>query len=262
MNNFIKKSALIVLIMIGGTFSLSAQAENKIDVEYPVGTNLNGGKIFSEDNIYPGWSKSKLIRVGNKSETDSVDLYLTFDAKTPTKLAEKLKIYVIRQSDGSYRIGGTGDHWTLKQADEKRLWIDRLDPNDGKQYKIKIKFDEEAGNEYQGLKAKFNIEFRIDAEETTGGGNNTPQEILANQGRGTFTGTAPAGETTEVAGEEAGNKEEGENNQEQGVKGEESQGETKGAMTGICRHWPWWVWLLAAVVYGGVLQMGIRKVKE
>ncbi len=257
MKNFFQKililASLVLILGIPKVF-----AENKIDVEHPVNTNLNGKKIFRVDNIYPGWSSSKLMRIGNKSSTDKVDLYIMFDAKGDKKLAEKLKIYVIRQKDGSYRVGGTGDHWTLKTADEKRLYIDTLDPQEKKQYQIKIVFDKNAGNEYQRLKAKFNLEFRIKGKTSRG---NTASQILAEQGRGNFTGQAPANN-------ERNNNQTEENSNEAGseVKGEESnssenntKGETKGAMTEICHHWPWWVWLLAALIYGGVLQLGIKK---
>jgi hypothetical protein len=245
-SKFIFKKSILFLGSLFLFFSFgmgNVLAEDKIDVEYPVGTNLNGGEIFEVKNILPGWEESKTIRVENDSETDDVNLYFTFDVNGDKKLAEKLKLYVIRLEDGSYRIGGSGDRYTLKKADDERLYVGRLSATKGKQFKIKIVFDKKAGNEYQGLEAKFDIDFRI---ESVVAGAETEDEILTGEGRTGFTGTEPteAEEEAEVQGEESsGGGESG------GIEGEEDK----------CQSWPMWVWILSLVVFAGVLVLNEWK---
>jgi len=203
-----KKLFIFLNILFFGLvfFAGTVRAADQIDVEYPVGTNINGNNIFHADNIAPGWEDSKTIRIRNESVTDDTNLYLTFNLKDGKKLAEKLKLFVVREADNSYRIGGTGDRWTLGKADDEKLFTDKLSKGESEKYKIKIRFDESAGNEYQGLESKVDIDFTIESENAGAG---TAAQILASEGRSGFTGAEPAvlGEqsvppTEEVAGEE------------------------------------------------------------
>src|SRR5665648_152751 len=77
-------------------------ATDKIDVEYLSGINIGDGHIFNEDNIYPGWEKSETIQVKNQSTTDITNLYFKFKIDGSDKLAEKLKLYVVRVAGNSY----------------------------------------------------------------------------------------------------------------------------------------------------------------
>lgn len=212
----------------------NALAEDRIDVEYPVGTNIGGNEFFDEDNIYPGWEKTRTLRVENNSETDDVDFYITFDVKGDKTLAKKLKLYVIRKADGSYRLGGEGDRMDLDDADEKELYVDRLSPTKGKEYDIKIKFDKEAGNKYQGKEVEFDTEFMIESRVAS---DETEEEILAAQGREDFTGLEPEvqGESevsTETTPEAAQISQEGQ------VEGAQAQ----------CESWPMWAWIVLLIV--------------
>ncbi len=259
MSKFIKRISFVVItVLLVGVFTGGVLAEDFTDVEHPVGTNLNGDHLFKAENIYPGWSKSVILRVRNKNETDKVNLYFNFDARGDKKLAEKLKLYVIRIKDGSYRIGGTGDHWTLKQADEDSLYVDRLDPGEATQYKVKIKFDKDAGNEYQGLEAKFNIDFELESQTAEAGVTEAEneQEILANQGRENFTGNAPAEEGEENATENGEN----ENSNVAGAN-EAENGKALGEETG-CHSLPRWVWILATLAFAGLSLFSTQKTKK
>ncbi|MFZ2882717.1 MAG: hypothetical protein WA019_06610, partial [Candidatus Moraniibacteriota bacterium] len=191
------KISLLMMSLVLAFISLGnvAKAVDKIDVEYPVGTNIDGDDIFDADNIYPGWQDSKTIRVKNRSTTDDTNLYFKFDVNGDKKLAKKLKLYVIRTSDNDYRIGGAGDRWNLKEADDESLYVDNLSTGESERYKIKIKFDEDAGNEYQGLKTKFDIDFTIESENAGAG---TEAEILAAEGRTGFTGNEEPTPTSAV----------------------------------------------------------------
>jgi len=230
----LRKSSLFLLglVAVFSLFGNSARAVDTIDVEYPVGSNLNGGSIYNETNILPGWEGSETIRVENDSENEAVDVYFTFDVNGDKTLADELKLYVVRVENGSYRIGGEGDRYTLKEADDKRLYVDRLSATKGKQYRIKIKFNEDAGNEFQGLETDFDIDFRIESESAT---TQTEEEILAGEGR-VVTGNEPtegSGEKPEVQGEQEGG----------------AGDVTVGGVESQCQWWPLWVWILALVVF-------------
>jgi hypothetical protein len=188
MKNLSKTILMIAFSFLGfSLFAGTVLAEDKIDVEYPVGTNINGHHIFNVDNVAPGQEVSEMIRVRNASATDDTNLYFTFNVNSGGSLAGKLKLYVVRVADNSYRIGGSGDHWTLDEADGEDLYADKLSVEEDEQYEIIIKFDETAGNEYQGLETDFDIDFMIESENA---GTGTEGQILAAQGR-TVTGAPP-----------------------------------------------------------------------
>jgi len=244
MNNFLKKIIFAVSLtaLLGGGFC--AQAEdvkmNLIDVEYPVGINLNGNNIFRAENIYPGWRESKTISIRNKDEAGKMNVYFKFDV-SGNKLAKKLKLYVVRIKDNSYRIGGSGDRWTLDDADGKDLYVDRLDAGETTKYKIKIKFDEDAGNEYQGLKSKFDIKFEAEFQPATLGITESENEkqILEEQEKRKVSGIEP-----KQLGEESSN---GNNNGQ--VSGEEMS----------CHSLPRWVWILATLAFLGLSLFSTQK---
>lgn len=238
-----KKTSLFAmsLLLVVGFWGGAVSAEDEIDLEYPVGTNLNGKDIFNAKNIYPGWEDSKTIRVENNDENEDADIYFTFDVESSVdnddkNLAEKLKLYVVRVEDGSYRIGGEGDRYTLEEADDEELFVDRLSATKGKEYRIKIKFDKDAGNEYQGIEAKFDIDFQIESESAA---TETVAEVLDGEGR-VVTGDQPA--------DEAGTTEQ----EQTTVQGDQEGGDGDVNVEGIkniCQWWPLWVWILALIVF-------------
>ena len=223
-------------------FTLQAQAGDGIDVEYPVGDNIHDIKIFDENNIYPGCSSSKTIRVENDNPDEAVDLDFTFEVKGDKTLAKMLKIYVVRVSDGSYRIGGEGDRFSLSSASGKHLFVDRLSPTKGKEYRIKVVFDKEAGNEYQNLQATFDIEFDIESNEAS---DQTPEQILASEGRFAFTGLAPSeDDDSETAVE-------GEQTQEPKLVAAVSANESGAGVAGAktqCLNLPFWIWVIQLLI--------------
>ena len=136
MNKFLGKIIIIGALLF---FAFPALAKNKIDVEYLSGRNLSEEKLFETEVITPGWSQSEVIRIENGSSEDDVNLYINFDIEGGRILAGALKLYVIEQGSGKYRVGGTGDRYDLKEAYEKgALFIDRLSAGKGKKYRIKI----------------------------------------------------------------------------------------------------------------------------
>ncbi|MCK4636137.1 MAG: hypothetical protein KAT32_04710 [Candidatus Moranbacteria bacterium] len=224
----------------------SAFADNEMDLEDSSGDNIHGDDIFNESNIFPGWSESETINVQNESDESEVDLYITFDVDGGEKLAEAIKIYVVRKSDGSYRVGGSGDKYTLEKASGEDLFIGKLDAGDDEDYKIKVKFDEDAGNEYQNLATEFDIDFEIEGRTPEG---LTEEEIFTYQDR-TVTGETPEDEIEDEVEE----VEEDEPKSVIKVNKVEDKGIVAGEQT--CQDkWPLWVWILILVVYGGLVSL-------
>lgn len=237
MHNFIRIVVISSLFFVMGFINVALAADDWIDVSY------SGSKIFNEKNVYPGWSKKEDFSVKNNHPTDIADLYITFDLKDGKTLAEVLKVYVIR-SDGSYRLGGRGDRFTLKELDrEGRVFIDKLKPGKRKHYKMKIEFDKDAGNKYQNKASKFDVKFKIEGDLNSR--NNTTRDILNREGRRGFTGEEPA-----VV---AGAKDENNSTDKNKEKGDKEttvagvQDENNSCQGG----WPLWAWILVLTI-GGV----------
>lgn len=236
MQNFIKIVVISSLFFMMGLTNIVLAADDWIDVSY------SGSKIFNEKNVYPGWSKKEKFSVKNNHPTDEADLYITFDLKDGKTLADVLKVYVIR-ADGSYRLGGRGDRFTLKDLDRKgRVFIDKLKPGEREDFKMKIEFDKRAGNEHQNKSSKFDVKFKIEGDLDSQ--SNTVREILNREGRRGFTGEEPA----VVAGAQDKNKENGD-----GKEG----GSEKVAVAGVknennsCQGgWPLWAWILILTIGG------------
>ncbi len=220
---------VVVLILIFSSLGNIAKANDSIKVEDLKGSNIGNREIFHGDNIYPGWETTKTIRIKNESATDKVNLFFTFDLEDGNKLAKALKLYVVRVPSNDYRIGGQGDKWTLKEADGKRLYADELKAGEDKKYKIKIKLDEDADNEYQDLKVRFGINFKIESQIANSTSKN---DILASEGR-VVTGKPPI---KEVKGEQTKKNK------------EDKSGLVSGAEK-KCQNWPQWVWVLALVIF-------------
>lgn len=181
---FLKTFVFVFLLSFFAQIGLPTQAlaDDSISVKWnnSNGDSIGDDELFDADNIYPGWSESKTIYVKNNSIRRDTNLFFELDVKGDKKLAKELKLYVTRLGDNkSVRIGGPGDRYDLDSADEKSLFLDELSMDSGKRYRIKIKFDKNAGNEFQGLSTNFDVKFQIEAIE----GSGAAAQILANQNR-------------------------------------------------------------------------------
>lgn len=240
---------LVLAFSLGmGNFALAA---NKMDLEDSSGKNINDKDIFDEKNVYPGWNESETVNVQNESKESDVDLYITFDLDNGKKLAKMIKVYVIRKSDGSYRVGGAGDKYTLKEADDEDLFIGRLKAGEDEDYKIKVKFDKDAGNEYQNLSTQFDIDFEIEGRTVE---SLSEEVIFSYQGR-TVTGDAPEDE------KEVEIEEEEDRDPPKSVVKIKDEGVVAGEQT--CQNkWPIWAWILLLIVFIGLISLIGSNVKS
>jgi len=207
---------------IGAVFFLalcfSAQAEVKINI------SPDGDKLFEVKNAVPGDSKTEKVRVYNDG-TDAEDLYIRINNLTGKNLAGEIKFYLTDDSSGKYFIGGPGDRFTLKKIDkDEEIFIERLDAGKSNKYKIKLKFDEAAGNKFQGEKTKFDIDFGFISRIA---GATTPLPLRPGQ----VAGGTEEGVLENTAGAVQGTGE-----------------EVAGAQM-VCSEWPLWVWILILIIY-------------
>jgi hypothetical protein len=218
----------IIVVSFFASFVLTGNA-----IAGNVVTNISGdGKIFNLDNIYPGYVESQTITIQNTSDPgEIVDIYFNFNVTGGSTLADQLRLYVIRDG-GSYRIGGTGDRMSLKEADDQgQLYVNRLTAGQDEDYEIKIRFDEDAGNAFQNLETEFDIDFNITSQTASG-----PEPVRAG-----FTGQAPL---EEVAGAEITNEEVTDGEGASEVLGEENQISNQPIWS------QWWFWLSTLGVFG------------
>ena len=103
------------------------------------------------------------------------------------------------------------------------VFIERLEPGEVNHYKVKVEFDDGAGNEFQDEKVKFDMVFGAKPVLAA-----APLPLRAGQAAG------PAGGGVVGPGEVQGAVEE----------------EVAGAET-ACSEWPLWVWLLILAIYAG-----------
>lgn len=217
----------IKLVIIGVLFSIlalglasAARAEIKIEADF------EDDPLFDVENAYPGYSKTKEIEVTNAG-TEAQDLYINIKNTTNDDFADQIKFYLKDKSSGNYLIGGSGDRFTLKEIDDAGdVFVERLEPGESNRYEMKLKMDENAGNEFQDEKTEFDIAFGFTGEPVSPG---APLPLRPGTVEG---GTAGGG----VVGP-------GE------VQGAEQ--EVAGAETG-CNEWPLWVWLLILAIFTGV----------
>jgi len=235
----------VALSALGGMSSV--QAADEIDV------NWEDEPLFEVDAIAPGDKTTKNARVQNDHATESADLYFKIFLNSDKELAEQLRFYLIDKSSGKYLIGGPGDRFNLKKlAEEGNVFVERLDPGESNRYKVKVKFDKDAGNEFQGRKTEFDIKFKL-VSETAEPGSSIP-----------LRAGVPAGGTE--GAEEDGTVEGAETETDEPIT-TESDNSDKNTPTGItagvkdaCSSWPLWAWILLLVAFTAIFN--IKKLTQ
>lgn len=210
-----------------------ADAQVVIDVNW----NSQEDPTLEDNSFVPGDSKSHDIKVTNEGELQ--DLYFKIDEVNNGDFADELKFYLIDESSGKYFVGGSGDRFTVKELeDEGSVFVERLDAGQSNRYIVKVRFDKDAGNTFQGKETRFDMTLGFKGEPTT---VDTPLPLRADQEEG--GNEAPPGE---VLGAETANDE---NAQESDlVLGVD--GEVRGATDSRCEDaWPWWTWLLLLLAF-------------
>jgi hypothetical protein len=243
------KKILLLLLLLAFILPLKTFASvSTVVVSYP-GTP---GPIFSQANIAPGDSFTKPVTVTNNSSTNQQFKFKATATDPIGILSDKITIQVVNTGTGLEKYNNT----LAKLYADGEINLDVLAPTTPTQYNFMAKFDETAGNEYQGLSERFDLTIGFAAAPTTnpatvgGGISNPANPLLALAGFLGFTPTTvtTTTETPAVAGTENQNEVKGNEDHEKGI-------------TKTC-FW-WWIiaLILAAVlaIYGVYLSKSKRE---
>jgi hypothetical protein len=222
--------------------AVPVQAQSLTDFDWHGDRN----PTLEKKNMAPGDTAEHAIGVSSEA-TDPLDVYINLDRASgfDDDFAEQLKFYVIDRSSGKYLVGGSGDRMNLKEAvEDGDIFIERLDAGDDNTYVVKVRFDKEAGNEYQDRSTKFDITMEISGELTEGG---DVQDAPYRPGQLAGGNEAPEGEVLGI--EDVRDEGAGETGDNENI----DTGVVLGAEDMQCRdQWSWWVWAILAVIFGGL----------
>lgn len=141
-----------VMLMIP---SAAVQARDELDID------PDRGRLFNERDMAPGESVSAEVSARNRTK-DKADLFLSVDGLQGERLARVMQVAVIDRTNGEYLVGGENDGMTLADLNgAHQVFLERLGKNRSGSYEIRLTFDPNAGNRYQGTKTKFDLSFRL-----------------------------------------------------------------------------------------------------
>ncbi|NCN06646.1 MAG: hypothetical protein GW946_02270 [Candidatus Pacebacteria bacterium] len=123
--------------------------------------------IFSEENIVPGQSFTRTVKVTNDNKLHSCQLHLRLSESNQAdenKLAEKLYVQVFRQNNlllGAPIESGASLTIAQLQAETFARYFWSLPPKVSEVFDLKITFDPQADNQYQGTQVATDIAIAI-----------------------------------------------------------------------------------------------------
>jgi hypothetical protein len=266
MKNVFKISIIGALIVVGffavGHKNASAEV-NCIEIKNAdgdiVSEVING--IFVEENVYPGWSKSKLFSVTNKC-TENASLVLAFSSSDSNSNSDLAKVMQIVISRGSIDVVSGYSLFSIRGT---TLSLGEIGPGITNDYILKIAFDSMAGNEYQRKNTSFDLNYQLSEKVAP-----TTPPILADNGSNkkkkkkkkkkkvsavvhNFIGIYSSGESAEDAAIVAGAAD---NNDREETRREKFDSKDEPVVAGVrdeknemCQGgWPLWAWLLSLVL--------------
>ena len=185
-----KKITLLILLVLFGVsflFTNSTQADNKIQFgTKDIFVDFNG-LPFEMTNWAPGDSEQKTIIIENNENFD-INVYFAATTTDDNILADVLTV----------TIGDKSEH--LSDLFNNNISLGSVNSGEVQDYNIIIKFDEDAGDEYQ--KQFINFDFIITVEEI---GDSEPiipsVPIPGGRGGGYSTTTTIPSTTTTIPGE-------------------------------------------------------------
>ena len=203
---------------------------------------------ISATGMAPGEKAEHPVSVRN-DQPDPMDVYINIDRSSDPafddEFAKKLKFYVIDRNTGRFLAGGQGDRMNLKEAVEAGdIFLERLDSGEKNVYLIRVRFDKDAGNEFQNRGLKFDITMKVSGELTE---KTTPAPPPLRPGQVLGGNQPPAGEVLGAKDENTFSPQSSAPEAEAAVKGKTV---CQGAL-------PWWVWWLSPFVFAVVFNLGL-----
>jgi hypothetical protein len=194
-----KKLILIFLFIISPSFVF---AGNDLTITCNTGADCTKSSdlpLFSETNIYPGYTHSQRFYVDNNRDSAChLKLKAISTSSVPNILSTKI----------SLDITGTNNDYILINYSLTDLLNPSLPPvslghvnrNIKNNYLWSVTFDKDAGNEYQNLISNFDINFNFECDQdSTDSSTNTSNNPSSNQGTPECTNSAPDAPTRLIA---------------------------------------------------------------
>jgi len=165
------KKALKILLVLVGVFLLissrnefrqqilgrTTQAVGDLTINWGVPT---GTPIFMVENFLPGETEERIVTIFNGALSTKPIAVVGTKTEELKDLANVLEITVSQNGNDLY--GGDLGTKTLAQFFQEStipnaIFLFDINPDESKQVKFKVKFQEDAGNIYQGAKVVFDI---------------------------------------------------------------------------------------------------------
>jgi len=164
---FLKILVPVLVIVLGLTqTNILAQIKNGHSTAQAVGDlTINWGvpdgtPIFMVENFLPGETEERMVTIFNGALSTKPIAVVGAETEELKDLADVLEITIFQNGTDLY--GGDLGTKTLAQFFQEStipnaIFLFNIDPGTSKQVKFKVKFQEGAGNTYQGAKVVFDI---------------------------------------------------------------------------------------------------------
>lgn len=185
---------ILFLFLFACLFAKPAIAGNDITITCNTGSSCTKSSelpLFYETNIYPGFTHSQIFSVdNNRNGACHLKFKATSTSPVPDLLSTKILI----------NIAGTNNDYSLVNYPLNDLLdpakplvsLGHVNKNVKNNYLWSVVFNSNAGNEYQNLVSRFDINFNFECDEDiTDNPSNTSDNPPSNQGTADCTNSAP-----------------------------------------------------------------------
>jgi hypothetical protein len=176
MEDLVVKSKLLLIIIFSVLLFLSIPSK-AFAADLTITCNgsscrSNGGSLFNETNIAPGYSVTKTVLIDNSTNSDDCNLYLQ-----ATRVGSKPEIDLVDKIDTTIYTGSQiyfGPQ-PLAELLGQNLFLGVVSNGSSKEYSWGSSFNTDSGNEYQdsGVIFNFNINFTCGTAPTL-----TPTSVI------------------------------------------------------------------------------------
>lgn len=118
-------------------------------------STLPGNTIFDINNFLPSQSVTKTIDVKN-DDNEKIEVFVNGDKKTGSNNPKPEKVMDIEIKQGNSTVYSKKLN---KFLDDDKVSLGKFNKHESKSFNIKVTFNKDAGNEYQGKFISFNLYF-------------------------------------------------------------------------------------------------------
>ena len=274
-----KKIFLLIFILTLGFSGARAEAKTVTSGDFQMDYV---DPLFTVTNAVPGGIyKSNIISVTNTGSSEQ-DVQFAIEVKTnPVELAQKLYLSVENDSGNCLYDCDYSNSLEDLSSNKSEIHLGKIDSGETLKYYFYLKFDENAGNEFQNTSMSFDITLGYASlttppssistsssvhhgdNDNRGGGDNgdrnkhkkkkTVPQTIAQAVRSFFQPTVAGAQ-----GENGSGGAPGESGTGGEVKGVETSA-VSGASAENCQSWPAWMWILALLIFVLVMLSDIFK---